>query len=71
MKSLVDIDRNKRITYDEVEEHEKDYWDYWREVEDAAGQPVRQFLFVEMERKDGWFELWQGEEFDPKKIVVT
>jgi hypothetical protein len=71
VKSLVDIDRDRRITYDEVKEHDVDYWDYQRELKDEAGQPVIQYFFVEMDTTDGWFELWQGEQLDPKKVVVT
>jgi hypothetical protein len=70
VKSLVDIDRNRRITYDEVKEHDIDYWDYSRELKDAAGQPETEYLFVEMDVKDGWFELWKGEEIDPKRVIV-
>jgi hypothetical protein len=71
VKSLIDIDRNRRITYNEVKERDVDYWDYGREVKDEAGQPVKQYLFVEMDTSDGWFELWQGEELDPKRVIVT
>jgi hypothetical protein len=71
VKALVDIDRNHRITYDEIKEFDVDYWDFSREVKDEAGQPVTQYLFVEMDTSDGWFELWQGEEMDPKKVMVV
>jgi hypothetical protein len=70
VKSLEDIDRNRRITYDEVKERDVEYWDYWREVKDEADQPIIQYLFVEMDKKDGWFEIFQGEELDPKKVVI-
>jgi hypothetical protein len=39
---------------------ELEYWDYFREVE-QGGRKFPQFLFVEMNLKNGWFQIWQGE----------
>ena len=47
-----------------------EYWDYSREVPDAAGQPNTEYLFVEMDAHSGWFTLWRGFEVDPHKVVV-
>ena len=55
---------------DEVETVQLEYWDYWREVKDEAGQPLRQYLFVEMDAKTGWFQLWKGQEVDPQRVLV-
>jgi hypothetical protein len=65
-----DTDSDGRVTSDEVEMVSLDYWDYWREVKGEAGQPVRQYLFVEMDRKNGWFQLWRGQETDSQKVFV-
>ena len=55
---------------DEVERFQLEYWDYWREIQDLAGQPVTQFFFVEMDTRNGWFQMWRGTEIDPKKVMV-
>jgi hypothetical protein len=60
----------KDTNADEVETVQLQYWDYWREVKDEAGQPLRQYLFVEMDAKTGWFQIWKGQEVDPQRVVV-
>ncbi len=40
-----------------------EYWDYWREVEIGGGKTTRQFLFIEMNNDNGWFQIWRGREF--------
>ena len=40
-----------------------EYWDYWREVDLGGGNTAKEFLFVEMNRDSGWFQLWRGREF--------
>lgn len=67
---LRDIDQNGKVEKSEVEKLKLEYWDYWREIKDEAGQPKLQFLFVEMNSADGWFQIWKGEEMDPKKVLV-
>jgi len=47
-----------------------EYWDYWREVKDEAGQPFNQFLFVEMDTDNGYFQMWRGEEIDAAQVSV-
>jgi hypothetical protein len=54
----------------EAEKLQLEYWDYAREVPDAAGQPTTEYLFVEMNSDSGWFQLWRGSEVDPHKVVV-
>lgn len=65
-----DVNQDGKVEMAEVERHQLEYWDYWREVPDATGQPTTQYLFVEMDAQTGWFELWKGEEFDPQRIMV-
>jgi hypothetical protein len=65
-----DVNLDKRVTRDEIEKRRVEYWDYWREVPDEAGQPRREFLFVEMDDENGWFQIWKGREFDPKRVVL-
>jgi hypothetical protein len=65
-----DVNLDKHVTRDEIEKRRVEYWDYWREVKDEAGQPRREFLFVEMDGENGWFQIWKGSEIDPKRVVV-
>src|SRR5262249_54045381 len=46
-----DVDRDGKVMLEEVEKLELEYWDYWRETDDAAKQPVVQYLFVEMDKE--------------------
>ncbi|MGH7173260.1 MAG: hypothetical protein ACRELG_23510 [Gemmataceae bacterium] len=65
-----DVNLDKHVTRDEIEKRRVEYWDYWREVKDEAGQPRREFLFVEMDGDNGWFQIWNGREIDPKRVVM-
>jgi hypothetical protein len=67
---LADEDHNKRIDRDEVKTAKLDYWDYCRDVPDAAGQPEKEYLFVEMDAGTGWFQIWRGKEIDPRKVSI-
>lgn len=67
---LADENQNRRIDRDEVKTVRLDYWDYSRDVPDAAGQPRKEYLFVEMDTGDGWFQIWRGTEIDPNKVSV-
>lgn len=65
-----DVNLDKHVTRDEIEKRRVEYWDYWREVKDEAGQPQREFLFVEMDGENGWFQIWKGSEIDPKRVIM-
>ena len=39
------------------------YWDYWRDVDIGGGNTAKEFVFVEMNRETGWFQIWRGREF--------
>jgi hypothetical protein len=67
---LADLDQDGTMEAGEVKRQEIEYWDYWREVSDAAGQPTTQYLFVEMDKQSGWFQLWKGEDMDPQRVLV-
>ena len=49
---------------------EIEYWDYWREYQDEAGQPDKEFLFIEMEKSNGFFTIWKGQEINAKRVDV-
>jgi hypothetical protein len=65
-----DVNLDKRVTRDEIEKRRVEYWDYWRELKDEAGQPRREFLFVEMDGENGWFQIWKGSEIDPQRVMI-
>jgi hypothetical protein len=67
---LKDTDQNKRVDRDEIDKAKIEYWDYWREVKNEGGVPVREYIFVEMDRDSGWFQLWHGRETDTQQIYV-
>ena len=65
-----DVNNDNKVEMDEVGKQDLEYWDYWREIKDEAGQPVTEFLFIEMDGNNGWFQLWKGREFDPERVLV-
>lgn len=67
---LKDANQDSRVDPDEVSKLRLEYWDYVREVPNEAGQPVRQYLFVEMDAETGWFQLWRGREQNPERVQV-
>jgi hypothetical protein len=67
---LTDKNQDQRVQSDEIETQRLVYWDYWREVADEAGQPQREFLFVEMNEDNGWMQMWQGSAIDPQRVMV-
>ena len=42
-----------------------EYWDYWRDADIGAGKTAQEFVFVEMNSENGWFQIWRGREFYP------
>lgn len=67
---IADFNKDKRLDRGEVRKHRLEYWDYVREVKDEAGQPKREYLFIEMATRDGWFQIWRGSEIDAQKVLV-
>ena len=46
-----------------------DFWDYSR-MTDLDGVEMQEFVFVEMDKGNGWFQIWRGIEVSPEKIEV-
>lgn len=67
---LADEDQNKKVTSDEVNYQRIEYWDFERDITDFAGQPTKEYLFVELDTVDGWFQLWRGSPLDTRKVMV-
>jgi hypothetical protein len=66
-KTLRDLDGSGKIDAAEVTPNLINYWDFWRETEDEAGNKVLEFYIVEMD-KDGFFEFWLGRQIDLNRI---
>lgn len=47
-----------------------EYWDYSRLI-DIEGVEMEEFIFVEVNKADGWFEIWRGVEVAPDRIAVA
>lgn len=62
--SSVNIRSNIGVTDAVIE-----YWDYSR-LTDIEGVETEEFIFVEMNKADGWFEIWRGIEVDAGMIAV-
>lgn len=60
LKSMFDKDGDGRVKQDEVGQEKIQYWAYSRE----AGETV-EYLFVELNVTNGWFQTWKGIELDP------
>ena len=67
---LRDINQDHRIERDEIDTLELKYWDYSRQIKDEAGQPLDEYLFIEMDGETGWIQMWRGCEMDPRKVIV-
>jgi hypothetical protein len=46
-----------------------EYWDYSR-ITKLDNVDVEQFLFVEMNKENGWFEIFQGIEIGPEQVIL-
>lgn len=63
--SSVNIQSNTGVSDAEIE-----YWDYSR-LTDIEGVETEEFIFVEMNKADGWFEIWRGIEVATDRITLT
>jgi hypothetical protein len=66
-----DDDRDGKAEREELETAQVEYWDYWRETDSPAGNPVKEYLFVEMDADTGWFQIWRGHEIDMQRAFVV
>ncbi len=66
-----DANHDQKVELSEVERVEIEFWDYWRDVASAAGLPQKEYLFVEMDRDSGWFQVWRGQEIDMQRAMIV
>jgi len=69
VKILADLDGSGKVDESEVSKGSVEFWDYSRNT-DMDGVEVEEFVFVEMDKKDGWFKVWRGAEVNPERIDV-
>lgn len=67
---ITDINRDNKVEINEVQRRGLEYWDYWRETTEAGGVKFTEFLFIEMDSANGWFQMWRGREVDPQLVIV-
>lgn len=70
VRSYKDDDGSGEVDLDEVETFDMDCWDYVRDAKDEAGQPYERYLIVEMDKRNGWFEIWTGHTVDPERVML-
>lgn len=58
-----------RTQAEEQKEAVIEFWDYSRLI-DVDCVETEEFIFVEMNKATGWFEIWRGIEVAPEKIAV-
>lgn len=54
---------------EEPKEATIEFWDFSRLI-DFEGIETEEFVFVELNKDSGWFEIWRGIEVAPGKIAV-
>ena len=69
-KPIVTIVKDNDQNMGSVDKLNLEYWDYWREDIDEGGTKYNQFLFVEMDRNNGWFQIWRGQEINLQDITI-
>lgn len=70
VRILADENRDGKLEESEVTTATIDFWDYFRNTE-VDGDPADEFLFVEMDKKDGWFSIWRGLEVEAFQVDVV
>ena len=71
LKHISDLDGDGEVEEDEVRDAKVTYWDFWRETEDEGGNKVLEFYIVEMNKENGWFQIWVGSEIDQNRVSIT
>lgn len=70
VKTLSDPDGNGLVDDDEIVTSRVDYWDYHTELQDEANQTYLEYLFVETNTENGWWQIWRGVELNPEQVTI-
>lgn len=65
--AMADENNDGKVSQDELNRGEIEFWDYSR-MTDIDGVELEQYIFVEMDTKTGWFQLWQGTQVSPENV---
>jgi hypothetical protein len=68
---IQDLNQDGKVESGEVQTHEVDYWDYWRDTTNEANQAVKEFLFVEMDKETNYFQILRGRQIDMHRTFVV
>lgn len=69
VKMLVDTNNDGKIEGNEITNSQIEFWDYSR-MTDLDGVEAEEFVFVELDKENGWFQIWKGFEIIAEKISV-
>lgn len=69
VKTLADPNGDGKVDASEVTANQIEFWDYSR-LTTVEGVEVEEFVFVEMNKSNGWFKVWRGTEVNPDRIEV-
>ena len=67
---LRDVDGDGKIDDEELERKDVVYWDFSRMTDDAAGNEIKEFLTIEMDKGTGYFKFLRGTEVLPTQIQL-
>ena len=63
------ITKNITSPYEVIGASNFSMWDYWREIK-VDGVKQTELLYVEMNKENGWFQLWRGIQINQNRIQV-
>lgn len=69
VKVLADTDGDGKVEAKEIVKAQVEFWDFSRMTE-MDGVELEEFIFVEMNKDNGWFQIWRGTEVIPERIEV-
>lgn len=67
--AVIDKNNLNLKNLEEIPKISVEYWDFWREDLDEISKPYNEFLFVEMQKDNGWFSFWRGFELDTQNVI--
>jgi hypothetical protein len=47
---------------------EMQYWDFWRDAQDADGNQIAEFYWVELDQTNHYMDIWRGEKIDTNRV---
>lgn len=64
------VDETAEKTEGAYHTEKAELWDFWREFNDEAAQPTKEYVFIEMNKVDGFFTIWKGQEINSRRVDV-